>query len=41
VCDNGTRAVSITVGGLSMDLYGRVHGAGKLKASPSELDFGT
>jgi hypothetical protein len=40
VATTGTRAVSITVGGLSMDLYGRVPGAGKLKASPSELDFG-
>ena len=36
----GTRAVSVTVGGVSMNLYARVVGTAKLVANPSTLNFG-
>jgi hypothetical protein len=37
----GTRAVSVTVGGVSMNLYARVVGTAKLVANPSALNFGS
>ncbi|HJX51893.1 MAG TPA: choice-of-anchor D domain-containing protein, partial [Polyangia bacterium] len=40
VATAGTRAVTFGVGGLSMDLYGRVPGPGILVAKPTHLDFG-